>query len=303
MRLRNYLAQSAAVLLLTASLISLTACSQKPQESGATPTASAGVGDSSIKTVNEKPKSVTASDVIAKTMETSAKLESFSVSMNTKQTIEQAANKMDIQAKIEMDIVQKPQLTFKQSMSMQMMGQDVKMDMYLTKDGFFMKEPTSGQWMKLPRDQMDQIMSTMSEDQMDPLKQLDKLKAFASDFTLSETNDDYTVKLTANGEKFNEFIKNEMKAYMGNNPNMETMLNQTTSAVKITSVDYSFTIEKKTQYPKSMKVNMDLEMDLQGQKMRMVQNIDGTYSNYNGIKEIALPKEALEANAVNMPQT
>lgn len=295
MKKRNKVWRTTAVAILSVCL--LAACAQKPEENGVNPTAAPNVSEPAVKP-SETTKSKLASDVIMKTMVVSSKLESFSVKMNTKQTIEQAAGKMDLQAKIDMDLVMKPQMSFKQSMTMNMMGQDMKMDSYFTKDGFFMKEPTSGQWMKLPREQMDQMMGAISEEQLDPSKQLEKLKPFANDFALTESNDDYTVKLSAGGDKFNEFIKKEMKSYLGSSPELDQLMNQGASSFKISNVEYTFTIDKKTQFPKSMKVFMDMEMDVQGQKMRIVQNLDGTYTNFNGIKEIVLPKEALEAKSV-----
>ncbi|RKN84287.1 DUF6612 family protein [Paenibacillus ginsengarvi] len=303
MKKRNKWLQTGAVAVLAASLLVLAACGQKPEGSGAAPVSSPVGTETAVKAPEtakpaDQPKKANASDVIQKTMEAASKLDSFTTNMNMKQTMEQAGNKTDMQSVIAMDVVMKPQMSFKQTMSMNMLGQDIKMESYMTKDGFFMKEPTTGQWMKLPKEQSDLMLSAVSSDQLDPSKQLEKLKPFLNDFVLTESGDDYTVKLTAGGDKFNEFIKNEMKSYMNSNPNMEKLLEQNMSAIKITSVDYTFTVDKKTQYPKSMKVNMDLEMDIQGQKMRLVQNIDGTYSNHNGIKEIALPKEALEAKAV-----
>jgi hypothetical protein len=303
MKKRTKLARAAAAAMLAGMLL-LAACGQKPEDPGSKPAAAsnvaepAGKADSGASKPAESAKPMAGADVFAKTMEATAKLDSFTVTMNTKQNIDQGATKMDIQSKIDMDVIMKPQMSFKQAMTMNMQGQEMKMDMYMTKDGFFMKESATGQWMKLPKAQMDQMMSMISDEQLDPSKQFAKLKQFANDFTITESGGDYNVKLSANGEKFNDFIKNEIKGSMGNDPAMGEMLTQSMSAMNIKNMEYTFTVDKKTYYPKSMKMNMDLEMDNQGQKMRLVQNIDGTYSNYNSVKEIVVPKEALDAKPV-----
>lgn len=303
MKRQTKLTRTAAAALLVGMLL-LSACGQKPEEPGTAAANSPNTTEATTKPTGESSKPVepvkaaTGADVFAKTMEASAKLESFTVAMNSKQTMEQAGTKMDIQSKIDMDFIMKPQISFKQVMTVNMSGQDVKMDMYFTKDGFFMKDSSTGQWTKLPKEQMDQMMGMISNEQLDPSKQMEKLKQFANDFTVSESGGDYVVKLSATGEKFNSFIKNEIKDSMGDNPQMGAMLEQSMSAMSIKTVEYTYTVDKKTYNPKSMKVSMDLDMDIQGQKMRMIQDMEGTYSNYNSIKEITVPKEALEAKTV-----
>jgi len=304
MKKQTKLKKAATSVLLVLCVAALAACGQKPAEpAGQTPAASNGTEASSPAKTGETPKPAetpkasTASEIFMKSMEVTAKLDSYTVNMNAKQNIEQGANKMDIQSKIDMDVVMKPQMSFKQTMSMNMMGQDMKMEIYMTKDGIFMKESTTGQWMKLPQEQIDQVMGALSSEQLDPAKQFEKLKEFANDFTMTESGDTYTVVLSANGDKFNDFIQKEIQNNMGSDPAMQEVVKQAASGMKITKMEYSFTIDKKTYYPKNMKVNMDFDMDVQGQKMRMIQAIDGTYANYNGVKEITVPKEALEAPA------
>lgn len=290
MRKRRKFVQTAAAALIVVCLMGMTACGQKPTKQASSPNAG--------ETAGKAQKS--AADIFAKSMEASAKLESFSVSMNTKQSFDQAGNKTDIQSKIDMDVIMKPQMSFKQSVTMNSAGKDVKIEEYLTKDGLYMKDLSSGQWMKIPKEQMDTIMSSISKKQLDPSKQFEKLKQFANDFTLTENSDEYTIKLTANGDKFKEFLKNELKSAMGDNPGMEQLL-QSTSAAKITALDYTFVIDKKTQLMKSLNMNLELEMDVQGQKISMVQHLEGSYANYNGVKPFELPKEALDAKTPDTP--
>ncbi|GAA3406297.1 DUF6612 family protein [Paenibacillus hodogayensis] len=295
--------KTATTTLLAASIALLGACGQKPEEpTSAAPPVTANEKEAGAKTETstskpEAPKTTGASDVFAKTLEASAKLESYAVSMNSKQNIDQNGTKMDIVSKIDMDIVMKPQMSFKQVMSMNSAGQDMKMESYFTKDGFVMKDPTSGQWMKLPKEQMDLVLSQMSEEQLDPAKQMEKLKQFANDFTMTESGGDYKVTLLANGDKFNDFIKSELKG-LGDQGALGGAVGDSMAGMKVTKMEYTFTVDKKTYNPKAILMNMDLEMDVQGQKVRMSQQMDGTYSNYNGIKEIVVPKEAMEAKTL-----
>ncbi|RAV09394.1 DUF6612 family protein [Paenibacillus contaminans] len=301
---RKRMAKLVMTALLGGSLLALSACGQKGTETGAQPPASASPGAASVSPSaaasaspsakpSQAPEAKGAAAIYAKSIEGAAKLESFSVSMNIKQNIEQGGNKTDMTSKLDMDVVMKPEQTFKQVMSTNMMGQDIKMEMYFVKDGFFMKDMTSGTWMKLPQEQMNAALQGASEEQLDPSKQLDKLKAFTDDMELTESGDAYTIKLNASGDKFNDFIKNELKN-SGNAEQMDALVGAM-SGMKVNKMAYTFTIDKKNYFPKAMTVDMDMEMDIQGQKISMVQSIDGTYSNYNSVKEIVVPKEALES--------
>ena len=297
---RKRMAKLVMTALLGGSLLALSACGQKGTETGASaspgaasvsPSAAASASPSAKP--SQAPEAKGAAAIYAKSIEGAAKLESFSVSMNIKQNIEQGGNKTDMTSKLDMDVVMKPEQTFKQVMSTNMMGQDIKMEMYFVKDGFFMKDMTSGTWMKLPQEQMNAALQGASEEQLDPSKQLDKLKAFTDDMELTESGDAYTIKLNASGDKFNDFIKNELKN-SGNAEQMDALVGAM-SGMKVNKMAYTFTIDKKNYFPKAMTVDMDMEMDIQGQKISMVQSIDGTYSNYNSVKEIVVPKEALES--------
>ncbi|WP_409341872.1 DUF6612 family protein [Paenibacillus sp. MBLB4367] len=302
---RKRMAKLIMAALLGGSLLAVTACGQKAADTGAQPSASASPGGAASVSPSasasaspsakpsEAPQAGGAAAVFAKSIEGAAKLESYTVSMNMKQQIEQGGNKTDIASKIDMDLVMKPETMFKQVMSMNTAGQNVNMEMYYVKNGLYMKDPTSGSWMKLPAEQMNAAIQGLSNEQFDPSKQLDKLKAFTNDMVLSESGDTYTIKLTASGDKFNDFIINELKS-SGDKESMDAMLSAM-SGLKVKSMEYTISIDKKTYFPKSLVMAMDMEMEIQGQKMHLVQNIDGTYSNYNSVKEIVVPKEALES--------
>jgi hypothetical protein len=303
--------KAATAVLCAACIAALAACGQKPTE----PSGAQGAPAASNETQTPAPQTPapadenakqpesqsakTASDVFEKSLEASSKLNSLSISMDMKQTMEQGGDKMDIASKIDMDIVMKPDVSFKQSVSTNVQGQDVKMEMYLTKDGFFMKPTEEGPWMKMPADQMNPLMSSLSGDKLDPSKQLEKLKLFVDDFTLDGKGDDYIVSLSASGDKFNAFISNELAETMGSNPELGEMIEQSASAMNINKLEYKFVIDKKTYYPKAMNVQMDIGMDVQGETMNMVQQMDGVYTGYNNIKEIVVPQEALNAQTIN----
>lgn len=299
MRKRKSMKKTAAVALL-AGLLLVTACGQKPTEADPSASGNPGIeaqtpaapGSTNEPAKTEPVKTAKGSEVFEKALNASAKLESFKAVMTMKQNMDINGQKMDMVTKVDMDMMVKPKLAFKQAMEMTAAGQATKMDMYYTGEGLFLRESTNGQWMKLPAEALEQAQGLIQQDQMDLAKQMEKLKQFADDMQVSESADSYTIKLKASGEKFNDFIKNELGSLTGGQ--MDEMMSAAMSGVNVKSLEYTYVVDKKNYYPTSMIMNMAMEMDVQGQKINMVQHMEGTYSSYNSIKSITVPAEALQ---------
>lgn len=305
MRKRKSMTKTALVALL-AGLLLVTACGQKPTEADPSAAGNPGTeaqapgastpgnaGNTNEPAKNEPVKTAKGSEVFEKALNASAKLESFKTVMTMKQNMDINGQKMDMATKMDMDMIVKPKIAFKQAMEMTVAGQATKMDMYYTEEGLFLRESTSGQWMKMPAEALDQAQGLIQQDQMDLAKQMEKLKQFADDMQVSESADSYTIKLVASGEKFNDFIKSELDSLT--NGQMNEMMSAAMSGVNVKSLEYTYVVDKKNYYPTSMIMDMAMEMDVQGQKINMVQNMEGTYSSYNSIKSITVPAEALQA--------
>ncbi|MGW8788709.1 DUF6612 family protein, partial [Heyndrickxia sporothermodurans] len=50
-------------------------------------------------------------------------------------------------------------------------------------------------------------------------------------------------------------------------------------------------IDKKTFNVNSLNMTQEMEMAMEGQKINLKQEMKGTYSNYNKVNEIKVPKE------------
>lgn len=292
-----------AVALLSVCILMLAACGQKTGagDSSSTPTATPEVSATPepSEEPSETPSSsgeLKASDIYAKAMEETAKLDSYSINMFMEQKFEQGDNKFVVEYDVDMDAIVKPELAFKQTMIVDMMGDKVDMVMYVTKDGFFMKDPESGEWVALPLDMIDGDLD-FSEEQYDPTVQLEKMKPFMDDFTMTDAGDHFEVKLVAEEGKFNEFIKNEVMGSMAGAMGGEDALGEIES-LKISNVVYTFNIDKKTFLMKNMGIDMDLEIKEGGKVVRMQQKVKGTYSKFNEVPEIVVPQEALNAKPV-----
>lgn len=256
-------------------------------------------------TKTEQTSNLTLQDVFKKSMEQSESIKSLSANINMTQLIEVPSQEisMETTSKMDMDMVIEPlSLYQKGTTSMTMPGMpsseqadDMEMESYMTEQGFYMFDSMSNQWTKLPSDMYEQIMS-MSQKQADPAKQLKDLEAFKDDFTFEQTDTSYVLKLAASGDKFNELIQKQLADTM---PDMMVEEQELLKEMNIEKVNYEIFIDKETFNTTALNMIMDMTMMVEGEEMKLSQNLKSTYNKYNEVEKIAIPQKIID-NAQEM---
>ncbi len=246
----------------------------------------------------EETSELTLEEVLTKSTEASEDLKSFSVKMDMSQNISSDSEEesMSIDSVIDMDVTTDP-IAFYQKMTMSMGGAEESYDIesYFTEDGMFLYDAEGEQWMKFPKEMSDDLLQ-MSSQQTNPGEELKKLQEFVDDFTFEQDAKSYILKLKANGEKFNDFVKETAQETLpaelaANGEMLENM--------KINGVEYEIVINKETFYPSILNMVMEMEITAEGQTIAMKQNMNGQYSNYNKADAITVPQEVIDT-AVEM---
>ncbi|MCP3741058.1 DUF6612 family protein [Rossellomorea sp. BNER] len=251
----------------------------------------------SKKSAEENKSDLTLKEVFEKTNKASQEITSLKSNMTLNQTMTMPGEEgeMKINSDVTSTIVMEP-LALHQTMKMSMEGdaaeapkENMTMDSYLTKDGFYMKDSSQNKWMKMPKELSDQIVQ-MSNAQTDPSKQLKDLQQFMDDFKFEQDEKHFILKLTANGEKFQDFLQKQMKEIMPEMLPEEAMNNMSYDEVK-----YEIFIDKETFYTTKLNstVNMTVKVE-EGKEMKTQTVMSGTYSDYNEIESITVPKEVVE---------
>ncbi|MGE8206245.1 DUF6612 family protein [Heyndrickxia sp. NPDC080065] len=266
-------------------LLGLTACGQT-----ADPVNSNGKSN--------KKDGLTLQEVFEKSTDASKKLKSVHSDMELKQTMnvpDQQAP-MNINSTLSIDMVLNP-IAMHQQMKMTMeggdesvQGQSMDIEAYMAKEGFFLQDPTSKQWVKMPEELSKQALQ-MPEDQVNPAEQLKQLKQFTDDFSFKQDEKQYILTLKASGEKFDKFLKETAKQLM---PEQLKANEEVFNNLTFNSMDYEIFIDKKTFNITALNMTQDLDMLIENQKVNMKQEMKGTYTNYNKITEIKVPKEVIE---------
>ncbi|WP_040949719.1 DUF6612 family protein [Gorillibacterium massiliense] len=236
-----------------------------------------------------KEQSEKAADVYAKTLEASNKLESFAMDMTMNMQIAQGSDKIATDSKITSNMIVKPEIQMDMNMETSAQGQNVKMQLVLNKDGFYMQDQT-GKWQTLPKDQIDQVMSSVKQEQNNPADQLEKLKQFVDDFSVKESGDSYTLSLSAKGDKFKSFVEEQLDKQLASQPGMAAALNGEKPEYKFNKVEYTFVLDKQTYNPKELDMVMDAEITIKGETVGMVIDMKSQFNKFNEITEIKTPE-------------
>lgn len=266
-------------------LILLTACSQP-----ATPTK---------ETSKESTSDLTLQNVFTQSLAQSEKLDSLSASIDMTQVVEIPAQKisMETSSKMDMDMIVEPlSLHQEGTTSMNMLGEEtlgapaeMKIESYLSDQGFFMFDSMSSQWLKLPKDMYEQIMS-MSKNQADPSQQLKDLESFMDDFTFEQDEHSYILKLAASGDEFNTLMQKQLADTM---PDMMVEEQELLENMNVEKVNFEIFIDKQTFNILTLNMVIDMTMAVEGENMRITQDIKSSYSKFNEVKSIEIPQDVI----------
>ncbi|MBM4761802.1 DUF6612 family protein [Bacillus sp. B15-48] len=235
---------------------------------------------------------LTIEQVFEKSAQASEQLLSFAMNMDLVQevTSEETEENMEIHSSIHMEVVSDP-IAFYQKMSMELAGESVNTESYFSQDGFYMQDPVGGTWMKLPTEMTNQMIQ-LSDQQTNPAVEIERLQKFSEDFTFEENEHEYLLLLTASGEQFNELIQETIEQTLPVEfaDDMDAM-----EDLKIHTVKYKIAIDKETFFPRTIEMNMDMEIIVEDQTIQLTQYITGEYSKYNEFDEITIPQEIIDS--------
>ncbi|MBP1991793.1 DUF6612 family protein [Paenibacillus eucommiae] len=255
-----------------------------------------GESGATIKPTDNKVESKgvpTVEELIKKTTEASQGFKSYSmdIKMDQNMSIDANGTKQDqkVNMEIKTDMIKEP-LAMYQEIKTNVPGlpeaQEIKQ--YITQEGIYTQ--TQGTWMKLPDETKDQLMASINA-QGSPEKQLEQFNSITKDTKVTEDGDNYVMSAEVSGDSVKELAKKLMSGSGSPNPQLEAMM----GSMNITHMKLTYVINKKEYLPVSMNVEMNMDMDQEGQKIGMEMKMDSSFSNYNEVKEIKVPQEALDS--------
>ncbi|MGY0691206.1 DUF6612 family protein [Virgibacillus sp. FSP13] len=259
-------------------------------------------------TSEENESELTAKEVYTKALEASEEMESAEVSMNMNQQIKSEADSisMNNESKFDTKMTMDPMAMYLNGTTkMTMDGSEEQipemgMEIYMVDDGMYMtSDQFNGEWLKMEGTSMDALQE-MAGQQPDPSEQLKMLQDYADELSFEQTDNEFTLKLSADGEKFNDLMQKMMKDSMP--PELMQQMGeegqQALENTKINSLAYELTIDKETYDMKALNMDMDITMKQDGSELNIVQNVESEYSNINKVDAIEVPADVKE-NAID----
>lgn len=248
-----------------------------------------------------KKSDLTLQQVYEKSIAVSEELKSVQAVVDMKQKMHMPDQGMDLNVSSLMDMeyileplqIHQKGTTSMNGMAEEMPAETMKMESYITKDAFYMYEESTGQWMKFPQEMMGQLMDSMG--QTDPSEQLKQIAGYLDDFTFKQDNENYILTLSASGDKFTDLVKAQVDEVLqsigeGEEIKMDFVIN---------SIDYLIHIDKKTFQTNKVDIVMDMDMDVDGEKLSIVQDIKSDFSRFNEVEGIEIPQEVID-NAIEI---
>jgi hypothetical protein len=242
---------------------------------------------------NKEKESMTADEVLQKSLAAMAALNSYSMEMTSEQEIKMGGEKpinMVTSTKTDMTLDPVAMYQVNSMEDAESMMEGMETESYFTADGFFIFDQMAGQWFKLP-DEFASELSSLSEMQTNPSQQLEMLKGYSDEMKLTDEGDVYILNFSGSGEQYNEMIS-MFGSVMGNE--MGGMMEEMMSMMSINQLDYELHIDKETFYQMKIVMMMDMEMDIEGEKVTSIQHMNSTLTNFDEVGEITIPKEVLD---------
>lgn len=232
-----------------------------------------------------KSDSYSAEQVITKAGKAFESLKSVSVDLEITQYIrgDKPDTNQKVFSEIHTDLITGP-TSFHQASSMKntVSGHPQKSEAYYTEEGMFLNDGT--QWKKVPEEQAAAaVASTM---QMNPAAELDKAEGLRDILSMAKNSEEYIVTLKAAGDRHREELKNFIMASMPPEvqKNKELLEN-----MNIKNFNYELAVNKESFLPSRFSAKAELELSIASNSVTMEQEMEGNYSNYNGLKEISVP--------------
>ncbi|MEK3936751.1 DUF6612 family protein [Sporosarcina sp. FSL W7-1349] len=300
--MKNWLKGLAIVMLALA----LSACNSTATPKTETPAdPEPNTNEETDKEANEEAdeqSELTAMEVYEKAMEASEDLKSMHAKMDIQQKIEVPSEdlKMDSKIKMDMDMIMEP-LAMYQKMNMDMGEQGaMATEIYMTDAGFFMFDPESEQWLKFPKEMSDDMMEQMGGG-TDPTPDMEMFKEFTDDFQFEQTDDEFILTLSAEGEKFNSLMKKAIADSMPAGMEMGEEEAELMENMNVKSLNFEIFIDKETFQTNAFNMDMDMTMAVEGQEMHIIQQMKSIISQINEIDKIDVPQDVLD-NAVDITE-
>ncbi|SDC21053.1 hypothetical protein SAMN05421663_101667 [Terribacillus halophilus] len=241
-----------------------------------------GTDSASTDAESKEKKGPTPEEILQSTSKANEDLNSYDMDMSMDMDVKATGLDQSMTTTANGTIVMDP---LSSKLSMESMGE--QFDMYIKDNMIYMYEPASAMWLKM--DAESEIGASLETDQVaEPLdEQIQQVKDLADNIKVSETDSEYVLDVVVAEDKMMSFMEEQMGAA---GESIESLGNFT-----FDKFNYTISIDKETNYPKNIKLDMVMNMEDAGDEATVNAVVDMNYDNFNATESIDIPAEAESA--------
>ena len=225
-------------------------------------------------------KAISAKDVLENTIKVSKEIESQHAKLEQQQSTKIGKEEASSTTIIEMDVNTKQQAIY-QVMSND--SSDLKISMYVSKEGIYMSQ-NGLDWGVVKEFNLDEIF-TQAQELTESV--LEAILEYADEIKLTEKNNQYVLDFDGSNDKFKDIFKSQLSKTMPEGVNLDKVLEST----KLNEFKYQYIVDKKTGYLMKSVVDMDIELNVEGNTLGFVNKTSTEFSKHNEVGEIVVPQE------------
>ena len=245
----------------------------------------------------EEAEELTADDVLERSLDAAEELESAEMTVDMNQTMEAPDEEASLttQTTSEAQIIMDPLTMYQTGTITVDMGEESEeqeMEIYLSDNDVYMYDTMEESWIKMDAGlaQMDQL------NQQDPVEQLEMMERFTDEMDMEETEDEYILKITGDGDELLEFTEEMASEFMDEElmQQMEQEGVDIFESMNIDNVYYEIYIDNETFDTNKLDMSMELAIEVEGESLHLTQASTTEYTGINTVDSIEIPEEVEE---------
>lgn len=243
----------------------------------------------------------TAEDVLQKSVEATNTLSNYSMDMKVEQKISSAEGEMNQTLESSGEVTLKPAAVHQNIKMEQGQGTDsnnlsLSMEIYMDGDNVYTLDSTTNKWTQLKGD-LSAATGVQNLQEQGPDDQLKMMKDLVDGATLVKEKDQYVISFEKKSEQeIKQFVLDNLIQSFVADEEVAKVLEKT---LKVEKMSTELTFDKETFYPEELKIQLALSFDVNGESIKLNQNLNANYKDINKTQKIELPKE-IKSEAVKV---
>ncbi|CDN44627.1 DUF6612 family protein [Paenibacillus sp. P22] len=282
--------------LMLGSLLIAAGCAGPQDQGGQVPSAAQTTGTPSPSPAGQDEAGLSPASMLERGSKALAEVRNFDLDMELRQQMVTDGETTSMSMSNKGTIFLEP-LVLKQVTVNDFMGEQSTIDSYLNKDGYYMYDHSNSSWSRMLASEVPKIKATLSDFQIAPSKELDKIKPHAASFKASSKEGVTTLAYSGDGkdEAAQALVRDLLRSTMGTDE-MDAAIRD---SIQVASLEYSLEFDEKTGLLKRLKADADVTIEYdEGNPSKLHQELALNYGSWNGAKAVQVPKEALTAPEV-----